>query len=114
MPGMMDTVLNIGLNDATASGMVALTGDERFVYDAYRRLVQMFGSMVMGIADEAFEQVLSDARRRAGHRNGTAGGDRDIPSRSRSGSAAAQGRAVSTTHGGCFSWDFGSTPMWRR
>ncbi|MGD8364777.1 MAG: PEP/pyruvate-binding domain-containing protein, partial [Desulfobacterales bacterium] len=55
MPGMMDTVLNIGLNDDTAKSMVALTGDERFVYDAYRRLVQMFGSVVMGLPDELFE-----------------------------------------------------------
>ena len=60
MPGMMDTVLNIGLNDETAKGMVALTGDERFVYDAYRRLVQMFGSVVLGIDDETFEDVLNE------------------------------------------------------
>jgi pyruvate,orthophosphate dikinase len=60
MPGMMDTVLNIGLNDETAKGMVELTNDERFVYDAYRRLVQMFGSVVLGIDDEAFEDVLND------------------------------------------------------
>ncbi|NOQ40605.1 MAG: pyruvate, phosphate dikinase [Anaerolineales bacterium] len=60
MPGMMDTVLNIGLNDETAKGMVALTGDERFVYDAYRRLVQMFGSVVLNIDDEAFEDVLNE------------------------------------------------------
>jgi len=66
MPGMMDTVLNIGLNDDTAKSMVALTGDERFVYDAYRRLVQMFGSVVMGLPDELFEQVITTARRRAG------------------------------------------------
>jgi pyruvate, orthophosphate dikinase len=50
MPGMMDTVLNIGLNDETAKGMVALTENERFVYDSYRRLVQMFGSVVLGNA----------------------------------------------------------------
>jgi pyruvate,orthophosphate dikinase len=66
MPGMMDTVLNIGLNDETAKGMVALTGDERFVYDAYRRLVQMFGSVVMGLPDDIFEQVITTARRGAG------------------------------------------------
>lgn len=58
MPGMMDTVLNIGLNDETSRGMVELTGDERFVYDSYRRLVQMFGSVVLGIPDEAFEHIL--------------------------------------------------------
>ena len=72
MPGMMDTVLNIGLNDDTARGMVALTGDERFVYDAYRRLVQMFGSVVMGIPDEAFEKVLTEARMKAGVETDTA------------------------------------------
>ena len=58
MPGMMDTVLNIGLNDETAKGMVALTENERFVYDSYRRLIQMFGSVVLEISDEAFEEVL--------------------------------------------------------
>ncbi len=65
MPGMMDTVLNIGLNDETAKGMVALTGDARFVYDAYRRLIQMFGSVVMGVPDEVFEEVLTRARKKA-------------------------------------------------
>ena len=58
MPGMMDTVLNIGLNDATAEGMVKLTGNERFVNDSYRRLVMMFGAVVLDIRDEAFEEVL--------------------------------------------------------
>ncbi|MFO7688126.1 MAG: pyruvate, phosphate dikinase [Desulfobacterales bacterium] len=71
MPGMMDTVLNIGLNDDTAKGIVALTGDERFVYDAYRRLVQMFGSVVMGLPDEIFEHVITAARRRAGVKTDT-------------------------------------------
>jgi pyruvate,orthophosphate dikinase len=58
MPGMMDTVLNIGLNDETAVGMVELTGDEIFVYNSYRRLVQMFGSVVLGIPDEEFEHAI--------------------------------------------------------
>ena len=66
MPGMMDTVLNIGLNDETAKGMVALTGDERFVYDAYRRLVQMFGSVVLEVADEHFEHVIEETKKAAG------------------------------------------------
>jgi len=66
MPGMMDTVLNIGLNDQTAAGMVKLTGDPRFVYDSYRRLVQMYGSVVMGVADEPFEQVLTEFRKQRG------------------------------------------------
>lgn len=58
MPGMMDTVLNIGLNDDTVVGLTRLTGDERFVYDAYRRLIQMFGSVVMGIDDDVFEDII--------------------------------------------------------
>nr|MCU0282009.1 PEP-utilizing enzyme [Acidimicrobiia bacterium] len=66
MPGMMDTVLNIGLNDEVAEGMVHLTGDERFVYDSYRRLVQMFGGVVLGQPDEAFEEVLERHRHEAG------------------------------------------------
>src|SRR5579859_2141909 len=64
MPGMMDTVLNIGLNDDVVMGLIALTGDARFAYDAYRRLIQMFGTVVLGIADEPFEVVLT--RWRAG------------------------------------------------
>jgi len=54
MPGMMDTVLNIGLNEETVDGMIEATGDPRFVYDSYRRLIQMFGSVVMGVPDEPF------------------------------------------------------------
>ncbi len=63
MPGMMDTVLNIGLNDETAWGLAEIIGDERFVYDSYRRLVQMFGSVVMNIPDEIFEEVITATRR---------------------------------------------------
>ncbi len=59
MPGMMDTILNIGLNDTVAEGMVALTDDPRFVYDSYRRLVQMFGGVVLGVPDEVFEAVIT-------------------------------------------------------
>ncbi len=67
MPGMMDTVLNIGLNDETAEGMIDLLGgDERFVYDSYRRLVQMFGSVVMGVKDELFEEVITQRRIKEG------------------------------------------------
>jgi len=66
MPGMMDTILNIGLNDETAKGLVELTGNERFVYDSFRRLIQMFGSVVSGIPDEVFEEKISELRSRAG------------------------------------------------
>jgi pyruvate,orthophosphate dikinase len=66
MPGMMDTVLNIGLNDKTAEGMVALTGNEVFVFNSYRRLVQMFGSVVLGIPDEHFEHALEQRKKARG------------------------------------------------
>jgi pyruvate,orthophosphate dikinase len=72
MPGMMDTVLNIGLNRQTVSAMIRLTDDARFVFDAYRRLIQMFGSVVMGIDDEPFEAVIAQARSAAGVENDTA------------------------------------------
>jgi len=71
MPGMMDTVLNIGLNDETAEGMVALTENERFVYDSYRRLIQMFGSVVLGIPDEEFEGVLERFKEEKGAESDT-------------------------------------------
>ena len=71
MPGMMDTVLNLGLNDETAEGMVELTGNERFVYDSYRRLIQMFGSVVLGIPDEAFEEVLDSFKEEKGAESDT-------------------------------------------
>ena len=66
MPGMMDTVLDIGLNKDVALAWKERSGDSRFVYDAYRRLVQMFGSVVLGVPDEVFEHVISDFRKRAG------------------------------------------------
>ncbi|HAD07027.1 MAG TPA: pyruvate, phosphate dikinase, partial [Anaerolineaceae bacterium] len=66
MPGMMDTVLNIGLNDETAKAMIRLTNNERFVYDSFRRLIQMFGAVVLGMPDEAFEDVLEEYKREKG------------------------------------------------
>jgi pyruvate,orthophosphate dikinase len=66
MPGMMDTVLNIGLNDETAKGMAKLTADDRFVYDAYRRLIEMFGEVVLGIPDEAFEGPMDEYKEKRG------------------------------------------------
>jgi len=66
MPGMMDTILNIGLNDEVAEGLIGLTADARFVFDSYRRLVQMFGSVVLGVPDEVFEAVITARRKRAG------------------------------------------------
>jgi pyruvate,orthophosphate dikinase len=66
MPGMMDTVLNLGLNEETTKGLAALTKDERFALDARRRFIQMFGKTVMGIDGEKFEHALSEAKKRAG------------------------------------------------
>ena len=74
MPGMMDTVLDLGLNDASARGLAESTGDERFAWDSYRRFVQMFGNVVRGIPGERYEEILRAARRRAGVRE-----DRDLP-----------------------------------
>ena len=71
MPGMMDTVLNVGMNDDVAAGMTKLTGDERFVYDAYRRLIHMFGSVVMGIPDEPFEDYLTEFKKEKGYKSDT-------------------------------------------
>ncbi len=68
MPGMMDTVLNIGLTDATAEGLVKLTNNPRFVYDSYRRLVEMFGTVVLGITDETFEEPLAEYKQKKGYK----------------------------------------------
>ncbi len=62
MPGMMDTVLNLGLNEATLHGLIALTGNERFGWDAYRRFIQMFGRIVMGVDGERFDHALDAAK----------------------------------------------------
>src|SRR3954452_3239378 len=66
MPGMMDTVLNLGLNDDTVQGLVALTQNERFAYDAYRRFIQMFGRIVQDIDAEKFEEVFDAAKKQRG------------------------------------------------
>ncbi len=58
MPGMMDTVLNLGLNDETVAGLARHSGDERFAYDSYRRFIQMFGDVVLGVEHHYFEEVL--------------------------------------------------------
>ncbi|MDJ0958021.1 MAG: pyruvate, phosphate dikinase, partial [Arenicellales bacterium] len=62
MPGMMDTVLNIGLNDESVQGMVRSTGDARFVYDSYRRLIQMFASVVLDVPEQPFEQAIQQIK----------------------------------------------------
>jgi pyruvate,orthophosphate dikinase len=66
MPGMMDTVLNLGLNPDTAAGLAKMAGDERFVFDSYRRFIQMYGNVVLGLSHDDFENELSSAMKRAG------------------------------------------------
>ncbi|WP_034264771.1 pyruvate, phosphate dikinase [Actinospica robiniae] len=66
MPGMMETVLNIGLSDASVSGLAQVAGDARFAWDSYRRLIQMFGKTVLSIDGEHFEQALETAKRARG------------------------------------------------
>ena len=62
MPGMMDTVLNLGLNDETVKGLAAASGDERFAYDSYRRFIQMYGDVVLGVGHHHFEDILALAK----------------------------------------------------
>lgn len=66
MPGMMDTVLNLGLNDETVEGLARKTGNERFAYDSYRRFIQMFGNVVMEIDHHQFEHALETLKEKAG------------------------------------------------
>jgi pyruvate,orthophosphate dikinase len=66
MPGMMDTILNLGLNDETLTGLTQQTGDERFVYDAYRRFIQLFGKVALGIEDEKFDEHFEAVKSRVG------------------------------------------------
>jgi pyruvate,orthophosphate dikinase len=66
MPGMMDTVLNLGLNDETVEGMIAAGFGDRFVWDCYRRLLSMYGDVVLGVPHSGFERILSEARKEAG------------------------------------------------
>ncbi len=71
MPGMMDTILNLGLTDASVEGLARATGNERFAFDAYRRLINMFGDVVMGIAHERFERAFDEVKRRHGAKSDT-------------------------------------------
>ncbi len=66
MPGMMDTILNLGLNDASVEGLARASGDERFAWDSYRRFLQMYGDVVLGVEHSAFEAILHEVRQSAG------------------------------------------------
>ncbi|HEW98167.1 MAG: pyruvate, phosphate dikinase [Candidatus Parabeggiatoa sp. nov. 3] len=66
MPGMMDTILNLGLNAETLPGVIKQTGDERFAYDSYRRFIQLFGKVALGVADEHFDKQFETVKQRVG------------------------------------------------
>jgi len=71
MPGMMDTVLNLGLNDTTVQGLIAKSNNPRFGWDSYRRFIQMYGDVVMGVKHDYFEEVLSGAKEAKGVKDDT-------------------------------------------
>ena len=66
MPGMMDTILNLGLNRNTIEGLIQMTSDERFGYDAYRRFIQLFGKIALGVDEKKFDQVLIKTKQKCG------------------------------------------------
>lgn len=66
MPGMMDTILNLGLNKGTLKGLIQQTGNERFGYDAYRRFIQLFGKVALGVPDEIFDKIFEEVKHREG------------------------------------------------
>jgi pyruvate,orthophosphate dikinase len=69
MPGMMETILNLGLNDETVSGLAAASGNDRFAFDSYRRFIQMYGDVVLGVSSTQFEQLLTTKRMTTGAEN---------------------------------------------
>lgn len=71
MPGMMDTVLNLGLTDETVKGLAKASGDERFAYDSYRRFIQMYSDVVMGVKHENFEHALTVLKDKKGYKSDT-------------------------------------------
>ncbi len=66
MPGMMDTILNLGLNDQTVLGLAKMTGNPRFAWDSYRRFIQLFGKVVFGVTDEKFDSILKASKKKQG------------------------------------------------
>jgi pyruvate,orthophosphate dikinase len=80
MPGMMDTILNLGMNDVATEGLASLTGNKRFAYDTYRRFIQLFGKIVLGVNEEEFSKLLEGEKRR---RNAAQDSDLDADSMKR-------------------------------
>ncbi len=67
MPGMMDTVLNLGLNDETVTALAKQSGDRRFAYDSYRRFITMYSDVVLGVGHEHFEELLDHHKEKQGY-----------------------------------------------
>jgi pyruvate, orthophosphate dikinase len=96
MPGMMDTILNLGLNDQTVEGIKARTKNGRFAFDSYRRFIQMFGNVVLEIPKEAFEKKFEDVKHKAGAHQDTDLGEkalRDVVARYKEVVKAKSGKA---------------------
>jgi pyruvate,orthophosphate dikinase len=100
MPGMMDTILNLGLNDRAVAGLAALTGNPRFAWDAYRRFIAAFGDIVLGVEKERFEAIVSEAKRAAGVAT-----DPELDATAWQGVVARFKKLVETTHGSEFPQD---------
>ena len=100
MPGMMDTILNLGLNDRTTKRLAAMTKNDKFAYDSYRRLVQMFGKVAMGADAGAFEKILEEKRKAAGVKM-----DIDLPAHELKGVAEEFKRVVADQTGKEFPQD---------
>jgi len=71
MPGMMDTILNLGLNDKTLEGLIKITSDGRFAYDSYRRFIQLFGKIALGVEEEEFDRILNKTKEKVGVKEDT-------------------------------------------
>jgi pyruvate,orthophosphate dikinase len=71
MPGMMDTILNLGLNDKTLEALIQITSDGRFAFDAYRRFIQLFGKIALGVEEKEFDQILNETKEKAGAKEDT-------------------------------------------
>jgi pyruvate,orthophosphate dikinase len=103
MPGMMDTVLNLGLNDTTVEGLAAASGDARFAWDSYRRFIQMFGSVVLDVDHHRFEEIIEEVKLARGrlarggawlHGHGRRGHRRALPAGPRGPAVARHRRRV--------------------
>jgi pyruvate,orthophosphate dikinase len=83
MPGMMDTILNLGLNEETLEGLISQTGDKRFSYDAYRRFIQLFGKIALGVPEEEFDEEFENVKQLSGVKNDVDLSARDLAEISR-------------------------------